>query len=36
VLAFLRRRHLLNRWFGRLLRRGLDGESDAALEAFRA
>jgi hypothetical protein len=36
VLQFLRRRHLLNRWFGRLLRRHLDGEESGALEAFRA
>jgi len=35
VLAFLRRRHLLNRWFGRLLRRDLSGE-EPGLEVFRA
>jgi len=35
VLGFLRRRHLLNRFFGRLLRR--DGQGDeGGLEAFRA
>ena len=36
VLAFLRRRHLLNRWFGRLLGRQLDGDQGGTLEAFRA
>ena len=35
VLAFLRRRHLLNRWFGRLLRRDAEGD-EAGLDAFRA
>jgi len=35
VLAFLRRRHLLNRWFGRLLRRDAEGDA-AGLDAFRA
>ena len=35
VLAFLRRRHVLNRWFGRLLRRDTEGD-EAGLDAFRA
>ena len=35
VLGFLRRRHVLNRWFGRLLRRDAPGD-EAELEAFRA
>ena len=35
VLSFLRRRHLLNRWFGRLLRRE-PPEAEVGLEAFRA
>jgi tetratricopeptide (TPR) repeat protein len=35
VLSFLRRRHLLNRWFGRLLRRGTERE-EPALEAHHA
>lgn len=35
VLAFLRRRHVLNRWFGRLLRRDAEGD-EAGLDAFRA
>ncbi len=35
VLGFLRRRHLLNRWFGRLLRREGQAE-ESGLEPFRA
>lgn len=35
VLGFLRRRHVLNRWFGRLLRKDTESE-DAGSEAFRA
>lgn len=35
VLAFLRRRHVLNRWIGRLLRRDMQGD-EAGLEVFRA
>jgi tetratricopeptide (TPR) repeat protein len=35
VLAFLRRRHVLNRWFGRLLRRNTEAP-EQSLEPFRA
>jgi tetratricopeptide (TPR) repeat protein len=35
VLAFLRRRHVLNRWFGRLLRRD-EQDEEVGLEGFRA
>jgi len=36
VLGFLRRRHLLNRWFGRWFRRKIDEDHGGALQAFRA
>jgi tetratricopeptide (TPR) repeat protein len=35
VLTFLRRRHVLNRWFGRFLHRD-EPSGEAALEVFRA